>query len=197
VPILAVVLGLSQGICRADLIDFEAQGASAPSVFTGALNSPLVIGDATFTGGQLLFDENFSLDETAIYATTNFYGNTYSYANPIVITFATPVDGFSILVISGVDNSYTVADNLGGSTSSFLGELGSQTFSLPDAGIGSVTITSADDSEDYPGITDFSIDNVSFTPVPEPSSMAVAWLGGGVLYTRSRRRAPLLSNRSA
>lgn len=49
---MTTVLAIAAGTAKADLIDFETQGASAPNHFTGTLNSPLVIGIATFTGGN-------------------------------------------------------------------------------------------------------------------------------------------------
>ena len=169
---------------RAITIDFEAQGASAPSAFTGTLNSPLTIGIATFRGGQLLKNEAGGADLSVVYATS---GGT-PYLDPLTVTFSQPVSGFSLVVTNNVPDTYTVADNLGGSQSLALNANVAQIFNLGGAAITSVSISSATNV-----FWDFAIDNVIYSPVsaavPEPTTLAS--LGGvllsGVLLLLRRR----------
>lgn len=150
---------------RGTTIDFEAQGAGAPSVFTGMTDSPLTIGIATFTGGQLLNNETNSVDLTAVYATSNLVGG--GYTDPLVIAFNQPVSGFSILVTNQIAGAYTVMDNLGGLQTMMLGLNQSFTFSLSDVGISSVTITGVSGSS-----WDFAVDDVTFASASVPDSGA-------------------------
>jgi hypothetical protein len=170
---------------RADLIDFEAQGAGAPPTFTGILNSPLVIGIATFTGGQLLNHSVGGADTTAVYATSNLLGGAYT--DPLTITFSAPVSAFSIDVANNLDDTYTVRDNLGGSESLLLPANTIQLFTLPGGGITSVTIGSSSTSS-----WDFAIDNVQFTPatsaVPEPSALLLVASTIGLMGLLARRK---------
>jgi hypothetical protein len=149
----------------ATTIDFEAQGASTPPAFTGALNSPLTVGIATFHGGQLLNNEANSIDASAVYAT----GGAAPYLNPLTIAFSQPVSAFSLLVTNNVPDTYTAADNLGGSQSLALNANVAQIFSLTDTRITGVSISSA-----ATVFWDFAIDNVTFSPVsaavPEPAT---------------------------
>jgi hypothetical protein len=171
------LLLLAAGQARADLIDFETQAAGRGGSFTGKVDSPLVIGIATFTGGELLKNEIGGVDKTGVYATTSVFGGVYS--NPLKITFSQAVSGFSIVVTNNSADSFTVADNLGGSKTQFLSSISFTTFSLSDTGITSVTISSANANE--LGFV-FAIDNVSFTPntvaTPEPASLTLLGIGG-------------------
>jgi hypothetical protein len=146
-------------VACADWIDFEAQGANAPNIFNGKTGSPLVIGTATFTGGQLLRNELNSVDQTAVYATTN--GLPGAYTNPLRIVFSEPINTFNVLIANNLADTYKVTDNLGGSQSFFLTANDRRTFRLPDLGIASVTIASATSAA-----WDFAIDDVN---APEPS----------------------------
>jgi hypothetical protein len=188
VCITALVLG-SVAAANADLIDFEAQGAAAPSAFNGTLNSPLVIGIATFTGGQLLNHEAGGVDQTAIYGTTSFSIPSGAYTDPVVINFSQSIKGFSIDVTNDSIDTYTVTDNLGGSQSFTLPTNNiTHTFSLSDSGITSVRVSSAGKA-----FWDFAIDNVQFTPatstVPEPSAVLLLASALGVIVTFARRKA--------
>lgn len=188
-------LRYSMGLCaialsctlaaHGDVVNFDAQAAGASNVFTGTVNSPLAIGDATFTGGQLLINEAGSVDLTGVYATTDLVSGAYT--NPLQITFATPVSGFSILVTNNIPDTFTAADNLGDSSSAFLALNSEQTFSLSGSGITSVTISAANNSS-----WDFAIDNVTFTPTtaatPEPSSLVLLGTGLAALARFGRRR---------
>jgi hypothetical protein len=188
-----VILGSIFSLSASTIIDFEAQGDSKGDTFTGTPDSPLVIGVATFTGGELLFNESFALDETAVYATSSGEGS--GYTNPLVINFSVPVSSFSIDVGNGDLDSFafTVADNRGGSTTKTLGAspLASSLalFTLPDANISSVTITSAEGQAEW----GFAIDNVSFTTAaPEPASGLLIVLGSAALVFLTKLAKPAL-----
>lgn len=172
---------------QVDVINFDAQATAmnAPSLSDGVLNSPLTIGIATFTGGELFLNESYSTDETGVYATASEFNQDHAgwdYGDALQITFSQPVSGFSVLVTNTEPLDYTVTDNLGGS------ETGGQgVFSLSDSGITSVTIEPAIDPS---GGSDFAIDNVTFTPlaVPEPSLFLPLAVGLAVCFC-SRKRA--------
>lgn len=180
---------------QAATIDFEAQGAGAPPAFNNTLNSPLTIGIATFSGGQLLKNEASSADTTAVYATAG----GAPYLNPLTISFFQPINGFSLAVTNNTPDTYTVAGNVGGSQSLSLNANAFQIFNLAGAGITSVTISSA-----TPVFWDFAIDDVTFstgsTAVPEPALFVPAGLLLLSALLRIRRpyvRRPLrLSNAS-
>ncbi len=171
---------------HADVVNFDAQASGASSFFNGTVNSPLTIGNATFTGGQLIKAESgASPDQTGVYATASLAGG---YTDPLHITFSSPVSGFSILVTNLVADTFTVADNVGDSSSDAIGADSQQTFSLAGSGITSVTISSANQAN-----WDFAIDNVTFTPgtvaaTPEPSSLALLGTGLAALARFGRRR---------
>lgn len=165
------------------VIDFEAQAAGRGGNLTGIPDSPLTIGIATFTGGELLNSEiELNADQTGVYASEGLFGS--GETNPLVINFASPVSNFSIFVVNGDDvRNYTVTDNLGDTVTMSLasaGGLGAGTFSLVGNGLTSVDITSAN-ADGW----DFAIDNVTFvqaTSVPEPQSLLL--LGGGLASLR-------------
>jgi hypothetical protein len=162
----------------ATTIDFESQAAQRGGNLTGIPDSPLVIGIATFTGGELLNAEvGLGADQTGVYASQGLFGS--GETNPIVVTFASPVSNFSIFVANGDDlRNYTVSDNLGDLVTMSLasaGALGAGTFSLTGSGITTVQITSANTDG-----WDFAIDNVVFTetaPVPEPGALLLVCAG--------------------
>jgi len=174
-------------LARATTIDFESQGASAPPGFNSSLNSPLVIGLATFTGGKLLKNEvastGTSADLTAVYATTGFLAG---YTDPLVITFSQPVSNVSLIVTNETPDTYTLADNRGGSSAMLVGYNVDESFSLSDANVTQVSISTAATVG-----WDFAIDNVSFTTVsPEPDMVwpQLAALVGLVLLSLKRHQ---------
>jgi hypothetical protein len=177
----------------ATIIDFEAQAASRGGSLTGIPDSPLTIGIATFTGGELLNGEiGLNADQTGVYASEGLFGS--GETNPVVITFASPVNAFSVFVGNGDDvRSYTVSDNLGDSITQSLastGALGAGTFSLPGNGLTTVYITSANANA-----WDLAIDNVSFTAptsVPEPEPLFL--VGGMLLLLATVRSLRLRTN---
>jgi hypothetical protein len=169
----------------ATTIDFDAQATNRGGNLTGTPDSPLTIGASTFTGGELLNNEiGLNADTTGVYASEGLFGS--GETNPLVITFALPVQNFSLFVLNGDDaRSYTVTDNLGDSVTNSLasaGGLGAATFSLAGSGLTSVTITSANANA-----WDFAIDNVAFTEAatatPEPESMLLSGAGLLLLIT--------------
>ncbi|MBV9265532.1 MAG: hypothetical protein JO061_05120 [Acidobacteriaceae bacterium] len=184
--VLAVV---APGAFASTLIDFEAQATSAGSSFTGTPDSPLSIGVATFTGGELLNAEFGLADQTSVYASEGVFGTD---SNPITIQFSHPVDGFSLLVANGGNtDTFTISDNLGDKVTGSLasaGAGGSQVFTLPGDGLSSVAITSSNVNG-----WNFAIDNVAFTETPEPKSFfltALAFLGlGAAIVIRREIRA--------
>jgi hypothetical protein len=162
----------------ASTIDFEAQAAGRGGSLTGIPDSPLTIGIATFTGGELLNAEvGLNADQTGVYATEGLFGS--GETNPLTISFSAPVSGFSVFVLNGDDTrNYTVSDNLGDSITMSLpsaGSLGAATFSLPGNGLTSVQITSGNTD-----VWDFAIDNVTFAQTvatPEPGSILLLVAG--------------------
>jgi hypothetical protein len=172
----------------AAVIGFESQAANTGGNLTGIPDSPLAIGIATFTGGELRDGEiGLNADQTGVYASEGLFGS--GETNPLVITFASPISDFSVFVANGDDvRSYTVSDNLGDSVTRSLasaGGLGAATFSLSGKGITTVDISSANASA-----WDFAIDNVIFTAAtatPEPESLLLL-VAGVVLLAAIRRK---------
>ena len=159
----------------ADVIDFETQAANAGGFLTGIPDSPLTIGIATFTGGELRQAEaGLPADQTGVYATEGLFG---ADSNPLTITFLTPVAAFSVLVANGdaQNQSYTISDNLGHTITKQLALSGAlsgsaATIALPGNGITSVAISSSNSN-----FWNFGIDNVTFTAaaVPEPATLGL------------------------
>ncbi len=175
------------GPASASTINFEAQGAGTGGNLTGIPDSPLTIGVATFTGGELREAEiGLNADQSAVYASEGLFGS--GETNPVVISFAKPVQDFSVWVLNGDDvRSYTVSDNLGESVTKSLasaGGLGAFVFSLPGDEVTTVDITSANADA-----WDFAIDNVTFssaTATPEPESLLLS--GAGIVLLAAARR---------
>jgi hypothetical protein len=186
---LGLLLALASAPASASVIDFEAQAANRGGSLTGIPDSPLTIGIATFTGGELRSALiNLPADQTGIYASQGQFGA--GETNPLVITFATPVSDFSVLIANGdaQNQTYTVSDDRGDSTSVTLALSGSlnnaaRTVSLSASDIRTVSITSAN-----AGFWNFAIDNVTFSEVPEPMSASLMLVGLGVAFWCGRKR---------
>jgi hypothetical protein len=184
-----LLLTLTSAPATATVIDFEAQAANRGGNLTGIPDSPLTIGIATFTGGELRSGLiNLPADETGVYASEGLFGS--GETNPLVITFATPVSNFSVLVANGdaQNQTYTVSDDLGDSASVTLALSGSlnnaaKTVALSASDIRTVSITSANVS-----FWNFAIDNVTFSAVPEPMSVSLVLIGLGVAFACRRNR---------
>lgn len=186
---LTIALGIAVAMpAAAEVINFDTQAAARGGNLTGIPDPPLTIDIATFTGGELLNAEvGLPVDQTGVYATEGIFGS--GETNPLVITFASPVNNFSILV-ANADNteSYTVSDNLGDSVTKSLptaGSLGAATFSLSGDGITTVSVTSADVL-----FWDFAVDSVSFTPAatPAPEPAELSLVGAGAILVACIRR---------
>jgi hypothetical protein len=155
----------------ATTVDFEAQAANAGGFLTGIPDSPLTIGLATFSGGELRSAEiGLASDQSGLYATQGVFGS--GETNPLTIQFAVPISGFAVFVANG-DNTatYTVSDDAGDSITASLpstGAAGARVFSLPGTGIRRVDISSSNVDG-----WNFAIDNITFIAAPEP---ALAWL---------------------
>ena len=182
-----VLAMLAVSPAAAEIIDFEAQTVAHGGNITGIPDSPLTIGIATFMGGELLKGEiGLNADQTGVYATEGLFGS--GETDPLVISFASPVNNFSLYVANAdIKEKYTVSDNLGDPTTMSLtsaADLGAAIFSLPGQGLTTVDITSADTTA-----WDFAIDNVTFTPAtptPEPASLLL--FGAGFIPLLFQRR---------
>jgi hypothetical protein len=184
----SILLGFAASVtAEATAIDFELQVADRGGNLTGIPDAPLIIGPATFTGGELLNGEaGLKADGTGVYASEGLFGS--GETNPIMIAFAAPVQVFSAVVLNGQDAStFTVSDNLGDAITQSLPStenLGAATFSLAGSGVTSVAITSANGDA-----WNFAIDNVTFTQAaitPEPIPPLLVGLGFVLLLAAGR-----------
>jgi hypothetical protein len=181
-----IVLALVAAPAFATTIDFEAQAANAGGFLTGIPDSPLTVGPATFTGGELRGAEiGLLADQSGVYATQGVFGS--GETNPLTIHFAVPIDGFSVYVANG-DNTatYTLSDDAGDSISASLpsaGAGGVRIFSLPGIGIQTVEILSSN-ADGW----NFAIDNVTFTAVPEPVPALLSALGVSLIVWFAKRK---------
>lgn len=151
-------------VARADATTIDFESLTGPSVF-GTAQPPLTVGIATFSGGLVMTAVNGLLsDQSSVYGTADFCAGCVS---SITITFSMPVDDFSAEVLNGTAATgaiirYTVASDLGGSVTKSLGTDSSNdaaTFTIPDSGITSVTISRTEPTPQW----DFFIDDISFT----------------------------------
>jgi hypothetical protein len=159
----------------ATTINFDAQAQQRGGNLTGIPDSPITIGAATFFGGELRNAEvGLAADQTGVYASEGIFGS--GETNPLVIQFSAPVDDFSVFVANGESTlNYTVSDNLGESMTAAITSFGGTTFSLPGGNLSEVYISSADTSA-----WNFAIDDVGFTPAPEPGLPGL--MCGGLLF---------------
>jgi hypothetical protein len=191
-PVLYVFFAFSAMTpATATTIDFDVQAGNRGGNLTGIPDSPLMIGIATLTGGELLSGEvGLNADTTGIYASEGLFGS--GETNPLVITFTMPVQNFSVFVLNGDDTrSYTVSDNLGNSITKSLasaGALGGAEFALPGSGLSTVEISSANADA-----WDFAVDNLTFTDItnstPEPEASLLLSAGLGLLTAIRGRKS--------
>ena len=179
---LCFALGLaSVEAARADATTIDFESFAGPSVF-GTAEPPLTVDVATFSGGLVMTAVNGLLsDQSSVYGTADFCAGCVS---SITITFSMPVDNFSGEVLNGTAATgaiirYTVASDLGGSVTKSLGtdiSNDAATFTLPDSGITSITISRTEPTPTW----DFFIDDVSFTvpTPPKPSTKSDCKDGG-------------------
>jgi hypothetical protein len=74
-PLMTLTFALALPV-GATVIDFEAQAADRGGDLTGIPDSPLTIGIATFTGGELLRGEvGLNADPTGVYASEGLFGS--------------------------------------------------------------------------------------------------------------------------
>ena len=181
-----ILLLAATAALSADTIDFEAETANAGGFLTGTPDSPLAIGVATFTGGELRRGEiGLIADQSGVYATQGVFG--FGETNPLTILFAAPVSGFSVNVLNG-DNTatYTISDDRGDSISASLpsaGSGGAKIFSLPGVGIRSVDISSSN-ADGW----NFAIDDVISVATPEPGPQLLLALGLLLLGLIAKRK---------
>ena len=186
---LTAVLLLPLALARtafATTIDFESQGAAAPGAFNGKLNSPLSIGIATFTGGELLRNVSGAADTSAVYGTTNFVAG--AYADPLMIHFLQSVTSFSLQFTNAIPDTYTLATDAGGTASYTIDANTTVTGSVGGAAFQNVTVGSSQQFE-----WDFAIDNVTFSiagvAVPEPAlPLTAGLLAGALAFAALNRR---------
>jgi hypothetical protein len=169
----------------AGTIDFEAEASNASGFLTGLPDSPLSIGSATFSGGELRRGEiGLISDQSGVYATQGVFG--FGETNPLTILFSAPVSGFSVNVLNG-DNTatYTISNDLGDSISASLpsaGAGGAKIFSLPGVGIRRVDISSSN-ADGW----NFAIDDVISVAAPEPGPQLLLALGSLLLGYLAKR----------
>jgi hypothetical protein len=157
--IALTTLGLSThaSVQPTHTIDFEQ--FSGPSLFTG-VQSPLTVGTATVSGGQILSATAFlPANQTKVYGTSIFCPGCLP---SITIDFSQPISDFSVFVANGQTFTvlYTVEDDQGGMQTLILFanlNSGAGTFTLPSTNIRRVTIRS--NIADW----DFFIDNITFS----------------------------------
>jgi hypothetical protein len=180
-----LAIGTLLGITKetiATTIDFESEGFFGPSTFGAAGPAKTInvlvpadnpvnidgtsrsIGNVTFRGGVILSNEtNLPADHTSLYATTNNAGFGPGTSNPITINFPTPVTGFSVDLLNGqgATTSYSVSNNINSTVVTLPSNTASGHAVVSLAGAGtSVNVTATSGSR-----FDFSIDNISFTPL--------------------------------
>jgi len=170
----------------AGTIDFEAEAANAGGFLTGIPDSPLAIGVAMFTGGELRRGEiGLIADQSGLYATQGVFG--FGETNPLTILFAVPVSGFSVNVLNGENTAtYTITDDVGDSISASLppaGSGGAKIFSLPGVGIRRVDISSSN-SDGW----NFAIDDMISVAAPEPGPQLLLALGLLLLGLVAKRK---------
>jgi hypothetical protein len=182
VAALALLLG-EVGQVKADIITFDDQGLTGPSLFALAtqenisVTSPLGVG-VSLTGGTILTNTaNLPADATSLYGTAGFAGP--GYTNPITISFNQSIQNFEANLYNGstITATFQVSDGLGDTADFTLpNNLSGGTSLVYFAAVGeSVTVTQLTNDPAANG-WDFFVDNLQFNvplpaSVPEPSTL--------------------------
>ncbi|HUJ12075.1 MAG TPA: hypothetical protein VL171_18865 [Verrucomicrobiae bacterium] len=178
---------------HADVIDFDSQGLFGPPYFADAgpaqtISVTTSVGLVTFEGGVILTAEDGNANTTSVYAT----GHIFDLTNIITIAFPAVTSNFSITV--GNDEpfsaTYVLANSMGTSQSVALAMHTATQVIIPSVGT-MITISAV---IDHPGSWDFSIDNISFEAIPEPSALSLLVLSMAMmaLSVICNTRLPLL-----
>ncbi len=198
---LIIVLAICLGVigvtpyAKAEVINFDDQGLSGPSLFVNAVPSPQPldiatgIGNVHFAGGVILTNTAaLPANQTSLYGAASFGINL---SNPLTITFPTNISNFFLDVYNGetFNVDYTVSDNLGNTaTFNLAPNLNGGTTQIGFAATGNLVSVA---SITLPTTTfDFFIDNIHFNEalpgVPVPSTMLL--LGSGLAALVAVRR---------
>jgi hypothetical protein len=193
---LLVVIGIAHN-AKAEVINFDDQGLSGPSLFVNASPSPqhlnitTSIGTVMFDGGVILTNtSNLPANQTSIYGTADF---GTSLSNPLTVTFPQNITNFFLDVYNGetFDVDYKVYDNAGHSaTFSLANNLSSGTTQIGFAATGDIVYVEA-----ISGLPswDFFIDNIHFDEALPPDLVvplpgALLLLGSGLAALIAARR---------
>jgi hypothetical protein len=169
-PVISVCLSLNFRV-GAVPVDFESQGSSSPTAFTGnssgsASVSMVVDGiTVTFSGGALLSRvSDLPADESAVYGTASYIG---AMSNPLKITFSAPVDDLVFSLYNGqtVSTIYQASDDGVVQQFALAPNLFKGATQISFVGTGSEVDISDVSGK---GTWDFFIDNLQFDPAANP-----------------------------
>jgi hypothetical protein len=192
--VLVGVIGITHN-AKAEVINFDDQGLSGPSLFVNASPSPqhldinvTGIGNVQFDGGVILTATAFlPANQTSLYGTTDLVAG--GMLNPLTITFPSNITNFFLDVYNGLttDIEYQVSDNMGNSALfTLVPNLNGGTTQIGFAAAGDHVFVQSI----TPGNWDFFIDNIHFNEplpqVPVPGTMLL--LGSGLAALVAVRR---------